>query len=202
MKIKTILVLIISCKVSNRGRADKAYSIVSKHLQTVDNFINSGYSEGNELDISVNFLKLLTKINSYVISDYSEEVNIPNKYNLEDWKRWLAINKYNIYWDNETEQVRVKERKFLIKDPQEEILKYFNIIDNQVKKRNDIDLDILGYAMSKIVKVTKTKSVEYDYDNNDDLPSEKMIMKWKEWYSTNKDNLIWDKKNQIVKLKN
>lgn len=195
-----MLCLLFSCNAQKEQQNNKAKEFYLTNISTIEDFITSGQSEGNNLDSSVSFLENLTGIKSYSIEEYSGRLILPNSYNLEDWKKWYEMNKSNLVWNNKENTISTTKINPLIKNPKEEYQRYLNIVKIQ-STNEDINLDELNYAIDNLTNITNLTSIDYDYDGNENLPTKNMIAKWDDWYTQNSDSLIWDSQSQSVKIK-
>ncbi len=79
--------------------------------------------------------------------------------------------------------------------------KHLSVIE-KFHNEKDVDGNEIEEAREFLEEITKIESeAEYGFTGAYP-PTELDLKKWKEWYSRNKDNLIWDEKNQNIKLKN
>ena len=189
-----------SCNHSNIAQKDRVENYFTTRISTIDKFLSTGKSEGSELDEAIVFLEELTNIESNINEGY-DDVKLPNKYNVEDWKAWYKLNKSNLYWDTKKNKILIHgNAKYIVKDPNLEYQRFLSIIKKYVKSDN-VDIDDLNYAVHFITDLTNIKDKSYSFLPDTELPQKEIIQKWENWFEQNQKSLYWDKKTHKVKMK-
>ena len=188
-----------SCNHSNIAQ-DRVESYFTTQISIVDNYLSTGKSNDLELDKAIVFLEELTNIKSNISEGY-DDIKLPNKYNVEDWRAWYKLNKSNLYWNTKENKISIHGKaKLIVKNPNLEYKRFLNII-KKYKKSNSIDIDDLNYAVHFITDVTNIKDNSYSFLPNTKLPRKEIIQKWENWFEQNQKFLFWDKKEQKIKVK-
>ncbi len=191
---------LLSCNHSNIAQ-DKVENYFTTQINIVENYLSTGKSKGLELDKAVIFLEKLTNIKSNISEGYDDDIKLPNRYNVEDWKVWYKLNKSNLYWDTKKNEILIHgNAKLIAKDPNLEYKRFLNII-KKYKKSDSIDIDDLNYAVHFITNLTNIKDSSYNFLPNTELPQKEIIQKWENWFKQNQKFLFWDKKEQKIKVK-
>jgi hypothetical protein len=108
----SLFFLLAHSLVSGQVKDSIGYSIISKQLLVIKNYLDDPNSDTTLKRVSViRFLTFLTGIGSESDGNYIGQLS-PTKRDYLLWEQWLIINRENIFWDEKSGAVIIhNERK-------------------------------------------------------------------------------------------
>lgn len=135
LNIIFLLGMVFSCSNANLYSQNKAQQLYLENIAVVEKFVMKEWnpkSDGSILDSAVLFLEELTAIQSNYLPG-KEMILLPNKENLNDWKRWYKKNKDRLVWDEEELKAWVSKPNYCgkyINDDDKEVINYLEIYED------------------------------------------------------------------------
>lgn len=110
MKNTIILCLLFWGVCQSANSQNKAIKIFENNLLIVENYLNSKETKIVELKSSAEFLREISGIEYYVDFDSYELSKVTSKKDLRKWKKWFKKNGEYLYWDENEEKVKLKNK--------------------------------------------------------------------------------------------
>lgn len=193
----SLLLICLGCEFSNaqKNNAKKMFeekvSIIEDNLddKTIDGFSDA-----------VTSIEHITGILSFKETEYTD-FKIPNRFNLEDWKSWLDLNKNGLNYDAKKDEFYLNgERQYIEKKPINEFNKYLTILRENGIESKDINLNELNYALSFFEELTSYNQFEYNSEYEEIVPKIKDINFLENWLDEHRTSLKWNKEKHKLEL--